>query len=145
MNFSIHPFILVAALAGLVAVGATILAFRVSRAGQCAFLTMIALLCILPAIYLGAQLRPELVDARFRAYKNFYGEIHEGMSRDEVLAVMERRYPAGGPRQRPKVMSEGPGDLGFFMNPESSREPNCEGILLTLHEGRVTRKVYLVD
>lgn len=36
-------------------------------------------------------------------------------------------------------------DLSFFMNPETSREPNCEGIFLTLEASRVTKKVYSAD
>jgi hypothetical protein len=38
-----------------------------------------------------------------------------------------------------------PDGLGFFMNPEASREPNCEGIFLRLEQGRVTKKTYSPD
>jgi hypothetical protein len=42
-------------------------------------------------------------------------------------------------------MSDEPDSLGFFMNPESSREPNCEGIFLKLEAGRVVSKEYSPD
>lgn len=51
-----------------------------------------------------------------------------GISRAEVFIVLERCYPKDGPRKRPKVMDDQPGSLGFFINPERSHEPNCEGI-----------------
>ena len=67
------------------------------------------------------------------------------MTREQVLAAMDQRYPTNGSRKRPKIMDDTPESLGFFMNPETSREPNCEGIFLTLERGRVTRKVYSPD
>ncbi|MFT5109867.1 MAG: hypothetical protein ACI9UA_005519 [Pseudoalteromonas tetraodonis] len=35
--------------------------------------------------------------------------------------------------------------FGFFMNPEHSKDPNCEGIFLSLHKGTVAKKVYSAD
>jgi len=71
--------------------------------------------------------------------------IQPGMTRFEVLASLERHYPAGGPRQRPKIMKDTADELGFFMNPEDSYEPNCEGIFLDFADGKVTRKRYSRD
>jgi len=59
--------------------------------------------------------------------------------------LLDRHYPASGPRRRPKVMTDEPGRLGFFMDPERYREPNCEGIFLTLTNGRVAGKWYSAD
>jgi len=62
-----------------------------------------------------------------------------------VLAALDRRYPKSGARKRPKVMEDTAESLGFFMNPETSREPNCGGIFLKLEQGRVKSKVYSPD
>ena len=67
------------------------------------------------------------------------------MTRDEIFTLLEHRYPARGPRQRPTILADEPTTLDFFMNPESSREPDCEGIFLRLTDGRVTRKDYSPD
>lgn len=129
----------------MVGLVAATFAFRASRIVHRVILAAVALLCALPALYIFALLHPELIDARFRAYKAFYSDIREGMTRDDVFALLERRYPPNGPRQRPKVMSDEPTNLGFFMSPEWSREPNCEGIFLQLSSGRVIRKNYSPD
>ena len=68
-----------------------------------------------------------------------------GMTRQEVFGLMEKYYPKNGTRLPPKVLNDTPDGLGFFMNPESFREPNCEGIFLTLDAGRVCRKDYSQD
>jgi hypothetical protein len=101
--------------------------------------------CLLPCAYLGVLMNPWLIDARFRAYMSFYREINMGMTRAEVLAIRDRHYPSTGPRAQPMIMDNSPGGLGFFMNPEDSREPNCEGIFLTLKDDRVTKKSYSPD
>ncbi len=90
-------------------------------------------------------LNPWLVDVRFRAYRNFYREIRIGMARSQVMALVQRHYPAGGPRWIPKVMEDTASRLGFFMNPEGSREPNCEGIFLTMADDRVAKIDYSAD
>lgn len=88
---------------------------------------------------------PELVDSRFRAYNEFYGDIELGMSREQVLELMEQHYPAVGPRKLPTVRVDTPTDLVFFMNAEGESEPDCEGIVLELERGRVTRRRYSED
>jgi hypothetical protein len=67
------------------------------------------------------------------------------MTRDEVYAALDHRYPKSGARKRPNVMEDTATNLGFFMNPETSREPNCEGIFLKFEKGRVKSKVYSPD
>ena len=67
------------------------------------------------------------------------------MTRDEVNLLLDRHYPELGARQRPKVMEDTSERLGFFMNPETSREPNCEGIFLSIREGQVIAKSYSED
>jgi hypothetical protein len=108
-------------------------------------MVLLVLVFLVPAGYVYVAFHPEFVDKRFRTYKAFYRDIHVGMTREEVIAAMDRRYPADGPRQRPKIMSDESGELGFFMDPENSREPNCEGIFLTLESGRVVKKQYSPD
>lgn len=72
-------------------------------------------------------------------------DIQVGMTRDEVFAAIDRRYPKSGARQRPGLLGETADGLSFFMNPETSREPNCEGIFLKLENGRVKSKEYSPD
>ena len=108
-------------------------------------MVVLALVFLIPSGYLFSVFHPELVDGRFRTYKAFYGDIQIGMTRDEVFAALDRRYPKSGARQRPKVMEDTADRLGFFMNPETSREPNCEGIFLKVEKGRVKSKVYSPD
>jgi len=124
---------------------AVICACQVS--GKVPQITLLALAAALlvPALYLAQALHPEIIDARFRTYKAFYRDIRIGMTKAEVLQVLDRRYPSPGRRQRPTVMEDKPERLGFFMNREVSKGPNCEGIFLTLKEGRVTSKQYSPD
>lgn len=145
MNIGVHPFILIAAGGVLAALVAIVIACRVKSRLVTVMMVVLALFFIAPAGYVFSAFHPELVDGRFRTYKRFYGDIQIGMSREQVLAAMEQRYPADGSRKRPKILNDTPDGLGFFMNPETSREPNCEGIFLTLEAGRVTKIVYSAD
>src|SRR5687768_3789322 len=135
MSVGIHPFVLIAAIGVLFAVGALIIAYIVRSGGLRALMIFLAMIFLLPGAFVLVAFYPELVDDRFRTYKRFYSAIEIGMTREQVLAAMERYYPADGKRMQPKIMSDTPTDLGFFMNPESSREPNCEGIFLKLETG----------
>jgi hypothetical protein len=124
---------------------AIVVACMVRSGGVRALMIVLALVFLLPPAYVFLAFHPELVDGRFRTYKAFYSDIQIGMTRDEVFAVLDRRYPKAGARQRPTVMDDTPDGLGFFMNPETSREPNCEGIFLKLENGKVKSKDYSPD
>lgn len=113
----------------------------VIRVGLIAF----AVILLLPAAYVFLAFHPEWVDGRYRTYKRFYRDLQPGMTRAQVMETLDQRYPAGGPRQRPTIMDNTPTRLGFFMNPEHSREPNCEGIFLTFEGGRLSKIVYSPD
>ena len=145
MSFGIHPFVLIAALGALAALIAVVIACRARGGLVTAMLLVLAFLFIAPAGYVFLAFHPEWVDARFRTYKAFYSDIQVGMTREQVLVAMERRYPTDQPRKRPKIMEDELERLGFFMNPENSREPNCEGIFLKLEAGRVASKDYSPD
>lgn len=95
--------------------------------------------CVLQVAY------PTWFDARFRAYRGFYDDIEVGMTRQQVEDLLGRRYPQAGPRRRPKILQDSAEALGFFMDPEWSSEPNCEGIFLKMKDGRVVGKVYSAD
>jgi hypothetical protein len=110
-----------------------------------AVMLALALVFIAPAGYVFLAFHPEWVDGRFRTYKRFYRDLEVGMTREQVLAAMEQHYPTNGSRQRPMIMDDTSERLGFFMNPETSTEPNCEGIFLTLEAGRVTKIDYSAD
>ena len=145
MSFGVHPFILFAAVGALLALIAVVIACKARSGLVMALMLVLALVFIAPAGYVFLVFHPELVDGRFRTYKAFYSDIREGMTHEQVLAAMEQRYPTNGPHKRPKIMDDTPTSLGFFMNPETSREPNCEGIFLTLESNRVTKVVYSAD
>lgn len=145
MTFGLHPLVLAAAIGILLAIVAAVIFYFTRHIGTRIVMMILVLVFLFPAGYLFTALHPEWVDRRFRAYKAFYQEIQVGMTREQVLAAMERRYPKDGPRKRPKIMGDTPEALGFFMDPETSREPNCEGIFLQLESGRVTKKQYSAD
>jgi hypothetical protein len=145
MNSAVHPFILIAGVGSLAALVAIVIACRAKSGLVTAMMAGLALVFIAPAGFVFLAFCPELVDGRFSTYKRFYGDIQVGMTREQVLAAMDQRYPTNGARKRPKIMDDTPERLGFFMNPESSREPNCEGIFLSLEGGRVTKIVYSPD
>ena len=145
MSFGIHPFVLAAVVGILLAIVAGVILYFTRQAGTRIFMPITILVCLFPAGYLLATLHPEWVDGRFRTYKAFYRDIQVGMTRDQVFSALDRRYPKEGPRKRPKILNDTPEGLGFFMNPETSREPNCEGIFLELEAGRVTKKQYSPD
>ena len=137
--------ILIAAVGALLALIAAVIACMARSGGVRALMILLALIFLLPGAFVFFAFHPELVDGRFRTYKAFYSDIRIGMTRDEVFAALDRRYPKSGSRQRPKVMDDTADRLGFFMNPETSREPNCEGIFLNLEAGRVKSKNFSRD
>jgi hypothetical protein len=145
MTTGVNPFILFAAGATALGLIAIFVAFIVRSSAVRASMIAMAILCLLPAVYLFLAFHPALIDGRFRAYKHLYREIQVGMTRDQVMAILDQVYPADGARKRPTIMTDTPTFLGFFMNPETSREPNCEGIFLTLDHGKVAKKVYSPD
>ena len=146
MNSQFHPFVPILVVSGilmaLVVICSFVLSHVVARkyalAGLGVFFAMTAGYGILIT-------HPEVADGRYRTFKTFYLELHEGMTREEVDLTLDRCYPKGGPRPRPRIFKETAEDLGFFMNPEHATGPNCEGIFLTLKSGRVTRKEYSAD
>ena len=142
---SFHPIVLAACLGGVVAAVAVISACMTKSGTTRTVLLVLAFVFLIPAGYVFLAFNPWLADARFRTYRAFYRDIEIGMTRQQVLTVMEQRYPTNGSRKPPKVMQDWDNSLGFFMNPESSREPNCEGIFLTLTNGRVVKKDYSPD
>jgi phosphoglycerol transferase MdoB-like AlkP superfamily enzyme len=145
LSFGIHPFFLIAGTGLLISLVFVVFAWRAKSAFATVLLLLFALIFTVPSIYLFFALHPEVVDGRFRTYKAFYSDIKVGMTRDQVIAAMQARYPQSGKRQRPKIMDDEADRLGFFMNPEASREPNCEGIFLSLTNGSVASKTYSPD
>ena len=145
MSFGIHPFFLIAGFGVLIAAVLVFFGCRARSGLATAIMLFFALVFFLPAGFLFLQFHPELFDSRFRTYKAFYDDIKVGMTHDQVIGAMETRYPKNGKRQRPKIWADTPDQLKFFMNPESSREPNCEGISVSLTNGRVASKDYSPD
>jgi hypothetical protein len=145
MSSSLSPLVLIVPLGLLLALGALFAAWRVRSVLAKVALVMVALVGAAPSAWLLLAHHPELIDARYRAYKAFYRDIELGMTRDEVFALLERHYPESGERGRPRTLPEQPDEIVLFMDPEESREPTVEGILLDLEDGRVARKRYSPD
>lgn len=145
MITAIHPVFLIAGLCAIAAIVVAVFAFRASSGIRRILFSGLALTFVAPAIFIFVMLHPALFDARFHAFQGFYDDILVDMTRDEVNSLLERHYPKQGARQRPNIIEDASGRLGFFMNPETSREPNCEGIFLTFKDGRVAEIKYLAD
>ena len=145
MGFGIHSVILIAAITLLGAIACIVFACRVSTWLKRSILIMVTLVLLAPSAFVAVKLKPELVDGRFRTYKRLYRDICVGMSRSEVIELVDRHYPAGGNRPRPRIIKDSDARLDFFMNPENSTEPNCEGIFLQMQEDKVVKKSYSAD
>src|SRR5947207_9437469 len=102
MSFGVHPLILVAVVGAVASLLAIVIACRAKSGVLIVLMIALALVFIVPAGYLILALNPALVDGRFRTYKQFYTDIEVGMTREQVLAAMDQRYPAAGARKRPK-------------------------------------------
>lgn len=105
----------------------------------------VVLVLLVPSALALIVIKPELVDARIRTYKQLYGDIQVGMSRADVMTLVERHYPAEGRRLRPQVIENTEERLSFHMNPEGAKGPNCEGISVNLYEDKVVYKFYSRD
>lgn len=145
MSLPVHPLFLIAGATLLAAIACLGVAWATSRSWLRMVLVLVALVLLIPPGFLLVALHPEWTDARFRTYKRLYAGIRPGMSRAEVYALVDRHYPAGGQRVRPKVLSDTESELQYFMNPEASREPNCEGIFLDMTNDCVASKQYSAD
>ena len=100
---------------------------------------------LISSVFIFLALNSWIIDPRFRTYRSFYYEIEEGMTRQQVIEILIKHYPRDGARDRPTVRSDDEDQLGFFMNPEDYREPNCEGIFLEMKDGVVVKKTYSND
>jgi hypothetical protein len=100
---------------------------------------------LIPSAILGVGMNPWLVDARYRSYKIFYWSVQRGMDRSEVLASLDKSYPTGGPRLKPKLLEDTATRLSFTMHPEAKPEPDRETITLKMEAGKVVGKEYLPD
>lgn len=145
MSSSVHPIFVIAALGVVGTVIMLLTAGKVRHWGLKVALVFIGFLLLAPAALVVMTTFPEWVDGRFRTYKDFYAQIQPGMTRAEIMALEDRLYPAGGPRQKPTIIMEDDSSLTFFMHPEHSKEPNCEGIFLGFAEGKLKSKTYSPD
>ena len=106
---------------------------------------MAALFLLVPSGVALIGFKPELVDDKFKTYKQLFGDIEVAMSRADVMTLIDQHYPSEGERLRPNIIEDSDKKLGFFMNPEDSTEPNCEGIFLRMQGDKVVRKSYARD
>src|SRR3954469_22826596 len=120
-----HPFMLITLVGACAAFVTVVLGCRARSRGAIAACVVLTVIFLLPAFIVFNVLFPEFLDGRFRTYKAFYRNIELGMTRNEVMQLRDHYYPKSGSHLAPKIMDDTPQRLGFFMNPETSREPNC--------------------
>lgn len=146
MSSSPHPIFVLAVLGVVTTVIMLFTVFRVRSWVLKVLLLLFGVAALAPAGMVLVAMHPEWVDARIRSYQAFYEGIQPGMTRGEVMALQAQLYPAGGPRRQPRIFLEEEDKLTFFMDPEDPASPvDCEAILLTLKEGKVTAKIYSPD
>jgi len=146
MTMGIHPVILILALVFLGGLACVVLSVFVRRLFLRILLIVMGIVVMAaPCIFLLLVEHPELVDGRFRTYKAFYSDIREGMTREEVFTCIAKHYPEQGERCKPTILSDTNTALEFFMDPEDSQQPNCEGIFLKMKSGKVIEKEYSPD
>jgi hypothetical protein len=145
MLYLLHPLFLIAAVTLIGAIACIVFACLASRWLKRGILIVAALVLLAPSGLVLLIFKPELVDARYKTYKQLYGDIVVGMNRAEVMILVDQHYPSGGKRLRPTIVEDSEKKLSFWMNPEDSKEPNCEGIFLRMQDNKVVRKSYSPD
>jgi hypothetical protein len=145
VSSSPHPIFVLAVLGLVASVIMLITVTRVRSMGLKVVLVLISFVTLAPAALVLVSMYPEWVDARYRSYKGFYEGLQLGMTHAEVMDLQAKLYPEGGPRQKPQIIMEDEKNLTFFMHPEHSTEPNCEGIFLVFENGRLKSKTYSPD
>ena len=145
MGFELHPIFLIAAVTLIGSVACLVFAYLTSKWIKRGILIVAALFLLVPSGVALIGFKPELVDDRFKTYKQLFGDIEVGMSRADVMTLIDQHYPSEGERLRPNIIEDSDKKLGFFMNPEDSTEPNCEGIFLRMQGDKVVRKSYARD
>lgn len=145
MIIGLHPLILIAAVTMIGAIACLVFAYLASPRLKRGILIVAALFLLGPSGVALIGFKPELVDSRYKTYKQLFGDIEVGMSRAEVMTLVDQHYPSEGERLRPNIIEDSDKKLSFFMNPEDSTEPNCEGIFLRMQDNKVVRKSYARD
>jgi hypothetical protein len=145
MEFGLHPLFLIAAVTLIGTLACLFSACLASNWLKRGILIVAALFLLTPSGVALICIKPELVDGRYKTYKQLYGDIHVGMSRAEVMTLVDQHYPSGGERLPPNIIEDSDKKLSFFMNPEDSTEPNCEGIFLRMQDDSVVKKSYARD
>ncbi|MEO5914216.1 MAG: hypothetical protein ABIS50_08290 [Luteolibacter sp.] len=139
---SVTQVILVGLVAGVLF---AIFAWRSTGITGRVFFGLVAACLLVPSGILIVGKNPWLIDARFRTFQIFYWNIRVGMSREEVLAEMRNWYPPDQSNKPPTIADDSATKLEFFMTPESTAEPDHEGIVLKMQDGRVMGKEYAPD
>ena len=145
MITGLHPLFLIAAVTLIGTLACLFFACLASNWLKRGILIVAALFLLTPSGVALLCIKPELVDGRYKTYKQLFGDIEVGMSRAEVMTLVDRHYPSEGERLPPDVIEDSDKKLSFFMNPEDSTEPNCEGIFLKLENDAVVKKSYARD
>ena len=145
MITGLHPLILIAAVTLIGAIACLVFAYLASHWLKRGILIVASLFLLGPSGVALIGFKPELVDSRYKTYKQLFRDIEVGMSRAEVMTLVDQHYPSEGERLLPNLIEDSDKKFGFFMNPEDSAEPNCEGIFLEMQDNNVVRKSYARD
>ena len=145
MDTSANTTMTVAIFGVILALTVVGITFRCSSTSKRILLGLVSAILLFPSCLIILVLNPWLVDARFATYRAFYKDIEIGMTRSQVKNLIQQHYPDGGSRVAPILLEDTDVSLDFFMNPESNKEPNCEGIFLTMQNDQVTRIFYSAD
>ena len=106
MEFGLHPLILIAAVTLIGAVACLVFAYLTSKWIKRGILIVAALFLLCPSGVALIGFKPELVDDRFKTYKQLFGDIEVGMSRADVMTLIDQHYPSEGGRIRPNLIED---------------------------------------
>ena len=118
--------------------------FPQSRMSGCVFAG--CSLILVPGILLALVFFGMALEPRFWAFGQLYRHLKPGMTRGEIDALIARDYPAGGPRQRPRINVDTTETVYLFMHAEITPSGHsAEGIFLFFENGRLARKQHSPD
>ena len=137
------PLTCLAILGIIIALGSLVDSYR-KTGPERRVLSILGLIILSPSVFFLLVLNPWLLDPRFRAFRSFYYDIEDGMTRAQVIELLESHYPEDGLRGRPTFNQNTEKKIHFFMNTENNQH-TCEGVFISFSEGHVTSRQYSCD
>jgi hypothetical protein len=103
--------------------------------------------CLLPFVpfLVALMLLSQASTSARKPFRRFYSDITLGMTKPDVLRVLDRHFPRGGRYPRPLVNRlAGPQHIGFILDPNDGAY-NAEIVGIDFKDRRVVRKHYWPD